>query len=215
MEQKKKKMTDNKEFVEDTTTKIKSHVDNIQDLLNSSISLMHDECDKTAFAKDVVSQMKVLLEIQKEMSETTELINKKIKEFKTNPLAIDYVDDRLFALVAINEDSFLKYKETNPDAVEISVSDKTLEFLKTPIIETSLCTHTVNVLKAAECEIMYDVVKHSRIDLLKLRNFGRKGIIELEELIKPYGLYLGMLFCYNKENKEYRTYANRETTDTL
>lgn len=209
MEQKKKKVTDNNEFVKETTSKIKKHVENIHNLLNSYNSLMYDECVKTAFAKDVVSQMKVLLEIQKEMSETTELLNKKIKGLKTIPTAIENVDYRLFAHVAINEDSFFKYKEANRDAVEISVSDEALEFLKTPINKTSLCTHTFNVLKAAECEIMYDVVRLSKTELLKLRNFGRKGIIELEELIKPYGLYLGMLFCYNKENKEYRTFSQK------
>jgi len=66
------------------------------------------------------------------------------------------------------------------------------QILKTKLIDLDLSVRALNCLKAAEVETLGDLVKYNRNDLLKFRNFGKKSLIELDELLESMGLSFGM-----------------------
>jgi DNA-directed RNA polymerase subunit alpha len=57
-------------------------------------------------------------------------------------------------------------------------------------------------LKAAEIKSLGDLVKYDIADLLKFRNFGKKSLTELEELVREKGLTFGMEITKYKLDEE-------------
>jgi DNA-directed RNA polymerase subunit alpha len=57
------------------------------------------------------------------------------------------------------------------------------QLLKTKLIDLDLSVRALNCLKAAEVETLGDLVKFNKNDLLKFRNFGKKSLTELDELL--------------------------------
>lgn len=55
-----------------------------------------------------------------------------------------------------------------------------------------LSERTINCLKAADIETLGDLVQYKKKDLLKLRNFGKKSLYEVEKLVELNGLEFGM-----------------------
>jgi DNA-directed RNA polymerase subunit alpha len=66
------------------------------------------------------------------------------------------------------------------------------QLLKTKLVDLDLSVRALNCLKAAEVETLGDLVKYNRNDLLKFRNFGKKSLIELDELLESMDLSFGM-----------------------
>jgi len=66
------------------------------------------------------------------------------------------------------------------------------QLLKTKLYDLDLSVRALNCLKAAEVETLGDLVKYNKNDLLKFRNFGKKSLTELEELVASKGLNFGM-----------------------
>ncbi|HNY14484.1 MAG TPA: DNA-directed RNA polymerase subunit alpha [Bacteroidales bacterium] len=64
--------------------------------------------------------------------------------------------------------------------------------LKTKLIDLDLSVRALNCLKAAEVETLGDLVKFNKNDLLKFRNFGKKSLTELDELLESMNLSFGM-----------------------
>jgi len=64
--------------------------------------------------------------------------------------------------------------------------------LKTKLVELDLSVRALNCLKAAEVETLGDLVKFNKNDLLKFRNFGKKSLTELDELLARMNLSFGM-----------------------
>ena len=63
---------------------------------------------------------------------------------------------------------------------------------KTKLIDLDLSVRALNCLKAAEVETLGDLVKFNKNDLLKFRNFGKKSLTELDELLESMNLSFGM-----------------------
>lgn len=74
--------------------------------------------------------------------------------------------------------------------------------LKTKLTDLDLSVRALNCLKAAEVETLGDLVSYTKQDLMKFRNFGKKSLTELEELIESKGLYFGMDLSKYKLDKE-------------
>ena len=55
-----------------------------------------------------------------------------------------------------------------------------------------LSVRALNCLKAADVETLGELVSYNKNDLLKFRNFGKKSLTELEDLIESKGLSFGM-----------------------
>ena len=64
--------------------------------------------------------------------------------------------------------------------------------LKTKLAAMNLSVRALNCLKAAEVETLGELVSFYKSDLLKFRNFGRKSLNELEDLVKEKNLNFGM-----------------------
>jgi len=85
---------------------------------------------------------------------------------------------------------------------EQTESDNTHEFdedtlhmrqlLKTKLIDLELSVRALNCLKTAEVETLGELVSFNKSDLLKFRNFGKKSLTELEDMVIVKGLNFGM-----------------------
>ncbi len=76
------------------------------------------------------------------------------------------------------------------------------QLLKTKLVDLDLSVRALNCLKAADIETLADLVALNKHDLLKFRNFGKKSLTELEELIKSKNLSFGMNLSKYKLDKE-------------
>jgi DNA-directed RNA polymerase subunit alpha len=76
------------------------------------------------------------------------------------------------------------------------------QLLKTKLVDLDLSVRALNCLKAAEVETLVDLVKFNKNDLLKFRNFGKKSLTELDELLEGMNLNFGMDIAKYKLDKE-------------
>ena len=76
------------------------------------------------------------------------------------------------------------------------------QLLKTKLIDMDLSVRALNCLKAAEVDTLGDLVSFNKNDLMKFRNFGKKSLTELEELVILKGLSFGMDLTKYKLDKE-------------
>ena len=66
------------------------------------------------------------------------------------------------------------------------------QLLNQRLIDMDLSVRALNCLKAAEVDTLGQLVRYHRSDLLKFRNFGKKSLTELDELLEKNGLAFGM-----------------------
>ncbi len=76
------------------------------------------------------------------------------------------------------------------------------QLLKTKLVDMDLSVRALNCLKAADVETLGELVAFNKNDLLKFRNFGKKSLTELEDLVKTKGLEFGMNVAKYKLDKE-------------
>jgi DNA-directed RNA polymerase subunit alpha len=76
------------------------------------------------------------------------------------------------------------------------------QLLKTKLIDLDLSVRALNCLKAAEVDTLGDLVKFNKNDLLKFRNFGKKSLTELDELLESMSLSFGMEVSKYKLDKD-------------
>ncbi len=76
------------------------------------------------------------------------------------------------------------------------------QLLKTKLVDMDLSVRALNCLKAAEVETLGDLVSYNKNDLMKFRNFGKKSLTELEELVNVKGLNFGMDLAKYKLDKD-------------
>jgi DNA-directed RNA polymerase subunit alpha len=76
------------------------------------------------------------------------------------------------------------------------------QLLKTKLVDMDLSVRALNCLKAADVETLADLVTFNKNDLLKFRNFGKKSLTELEDLVKAKALHFGMNLTKYKLDKE-------------
>jgi DNA-directed RNA polymerase subunit alpha len=76
------------------------------------------------------------------------------------------------------------------------------QMLKTKLVDMDLSVRALNCLKAADVETLGDLVQYNRNDLLKFRNFGKKSLTELDDLLSGMNLNFGMDISKYKLDKE-------------
>ncbi len=76
------------------------------------------------------------------------------------------------------------------------------QLLMTKLVDLDLSVRALNCLKAADVETLGDLVSYNKNDLLKFRNFGKKSLTELEDLVEAKGLTFGMDVSKYKLDKE-------------
>ncbi len=93
-------------------------------------------------------------------------------------------------------DVFVSYgqlPEEEEEEEEISAEEEAIyEKLRLPVSELELSVRSANCLKDANIKIIADLVKKSESELLSFRNFGKKSLTEINELLEVMGLHLGM-----------------------
>lgn len=76
------------------------------------------------------------------------------------------------------------------------------KLLKTSLEDLDLSVRAYNCLKAAKINTLGEVVKFDTHELLKFRNFGKKSLVEIEELLQTKGLTFGMDLSKYKLDEE-------------
>ncbi len=76
------------------------------------------------------------------------------------------------------------------------------QLLKTKLVDMDLSVRALNCLKSADVETLGELVVFNKTDLLKFRNFGRKSLTELDELLASLNLSFGMDISKYKLEKE-------------
>ena len=76
------------------------------------------------------------------------------------------------------------------------------QLLKTKLVDMDLSVRALNCLKAAEVDTLGDLVSFNKNDLMKFRNFGKKSLTELDELVANKNLTFGMDLGKYKLDKE-------------
>lgn len=76
------------------------------------------------------------------------------------------------------------------------------QLLKSKLVDMDLSVRALNCLKSAEVETLGELVVYNKTDLLKFRNFGKKSLTELDELLANLNLSFGMDISKYKLDKE-------------
>lgn len=107
----------------------------------------------------------------------------------------------LFSDDKISLDAPIQSGDTNGDNLD-EASLVIRQILKSKLVDMDLSVRALNCLKSAELETLGDLVAIHKSDLLKFRNFGKKSLSELEDLVKAKGLEFGMNIAKYKLDKE-------------
>jgi DNA-directed RNA polymerase subunit alpha (EC 2.7.7.6) len=120
-------------------------------------------------------------------------------------------DDAVVMAARIMKEHLQLFLNLKPEFVEKSVEDEEKDeqfeeirkILKTPVDELELSVRSQNCLRSADIKTIGDLVRKNESEMLHFRNFGRKSLAELTELIESYGLSFGMdVDKYLKEEKD-------------
>ena len=76
------------------------------------------------------------------------------------------------------------------------------QLLKTKLTDLDLSVRALNCLKAANVETLGDLVQYNKSDLLKFRNFGKKSLTELDDLLESKNLSFGTDITRYKLDKD-------------
>ncbi len=76
------------------------------------------------------------------------------------------------------------------------------QLLKTKLSDMNLSVRALNCLKSAEVETLGELVQFNKNDLLKFRDFGKKSLTELDELLDSLSLSFGMDISKYKLDKD-------------
>ena len=76
------------------------------------------------------------------------------------------------------------------------------QLLKQKLVDMDLSVRALNCLKSAEVETLGELVGYNKNDLLKFRNFGKKSLSELDELLEKLHLSFGMDISKYKLDKD-------------
>jgi len=89
---------------------------------------------------------------------------------------------------------FINFEE-EPEAQEEAVDEvreRMVENLSRPVEELELSVRSANCLKNSNIRHIYELVEKTEAEMLKTKNFGRKSLNEIKEILATMGLSLGM-----------------------
>ena len=114
----------------------------------------------------------------------------------------------IYHLKLFTTDSTKSAVESKPEVPEAgeALDEETLamkHLLMKKLSDVGLSVRAYNCLKAADIETFSDLVSYSRAELMKFRNFGRKSLSEIDEIVEQHKLTFGMdVTKYNIEPKK-------------
>jgi len=89
---------------------------------------------------------------------------------------------------------FTNFDEHYVEPIEVIDEEKIQrdKYLSKPVAELELSVRSANCLEASQITTIRDLVVHTEQEMLKQRNFGKKSLIEIREILAEMGLHLGM-----------------------
>ena len=106
-------------------------------------------------------------------------------------------------LILFSDENMLLESQTKE---ETKVVDEEIlhmrKILKTELVDLDLSVRALNCLKAADIRTLAELVTYDVADMLKFRNFGKKSLSEIQELVKSKGLSFGMNLAKYKLDEE-------------
>ena len=89
---------------------------------------------------------------------------------------------------------FTNFDEHYVEPIEVVDEEKIQrdKYLSKPVAELELSVRSANCLEASQITTIRDLVIHTEQEMLKQRNFGKKSLIEIREILAEMGLHLGM-----------------------
>jgi DNA-directed RNA polymerase subunit alpha len=101
-------------------------------------------------------------------------------------------------------DIFINFEEIEEEKVqeEAGQSEKLSENLLKSVDELELSVRSANCLKNAGIHIIGELVQKTEAEMLKTRNFGRKSLNEIKEILSEMGLALGMKIEWPPKNRD-------------
>jgi DNA-directed RNA polymerase subunit alpha len=89
---------------------------------------------------------------------------------------------------------FINFEEANDDVVDFpsTEDERVLDQLNRSVDELELSVRSYNCLKNANIKTIYDLVTKTEPEMLKTKNFGRKSLNEIKDILAEMGLSLGM-----------------------
>jgi DNA-directed RNA polymerase subunit alpha len=103
-------------------------------------------------------------------------------------LAAKLLKDHMMIFINFEEEAAIE------DAPGDATTDQYQEYLNRSVEELELSVRSYNCLKNANIQTIGDLVVRTEADMLKTKNFGRKSLTEIREILSSMGLSLGMLF---------------------
>jgi len=110
-----------------------------------------------------------------------------IKSVEAIPLGYKILKEQLQVFINFDENVEPVQKEEDEDKRQFN------EMLFRPVEDLELSVRSANCLKNAKIRIIGDLVTKSEQDMLKTKNFGRKSLNEIKDILKPMGLGSGMV----------------------
>ncbi len=110
-----------------------------------------------------------------------------IKSVEAIPLGYKILKEQLQVFINFDENVEPVQKDEDEDTHQFN------ETLFRPVEDLELSVRSANCLKNAKIRIIGDLVTKSEQDMLKTKNFGRKSLNEIKDILKPMGLSLGMI----------------------
>ena len=98
--------------------------------------------------------------------------------------------------ITIDSDEKFAHEEFDEEVLHMR------QLLKTKLVDLDLSVRALNCLKAADVDTLGELVQYNRTDLLKFRNFGKKSLTELDDLLLGMGLNFGMDIAKFKLDKD-------------
>lgn len=126
----------------------------------------------------------------KTFSELRKECKQLVFENKNFPIVVQSFKNRIKALERLND-----IEDAPVSEYDYLLGDKGGIFtawMNTKVIDLNITVRSLNCLKAADIETLGDLVKCNKTDLLKFRNFGKKSMRELDDLLDSMNLHFGM-----------------------
>lgn len=93
-------------------------------------------------------------------------------------------------------------KDTEDTGIYDAESLRLRQLLRTKLMDLDLSQRAYNCLKSGNVQTLGDLISRNKEELMKFRNFGKKSMVELEDLVKEKGLEFGMNLSSYKLNEE-------------
>jgi DNA-directed RNA polymerase subunit alpha len=95
---------------------------------------------------------------------------------------------------------FINFEESNDEEIDFATTEdeRLLDLLSRSVVELELSVRSYNCLQNAEIKTIGDLVTRSENEMLKTKNFGRKSLNEIKDILAEMGLSLGMELDLNK-----------------